>query len=190
MLFTIAILILKLLTAGQRIDVTVCNQDGVADSVISSAKSEADVAFRPIGVQIAWHTCETSLTSALEIRLWKDKLPKTVGAASLDVMGKAYVGGRFGGAVADIYLPAVRSTAQAHAADPGEVMGFVVAHELGHLLLGPGHTPNGLMQAVWGQTQVDAVRQRRLRFNKESAARIRLAIGARRAAEHTDDTEQ
>jgi hypothetical protein len=60
-------------------------------------------------------------------------------------MGKAFVAGRYGGTVADVYLPAIRTTAEEHNADPRVVLGFVVAHELGHLLLGPGHTRDGVM---------------------------------------------
>jgi hypothetical protein len=187
MLSTIAISILQLLTAGRQIDVAICNQDGVAESVISSARRETELVFRAIGVQIVWQTCETSLTSELVVRLWESKVPKTVGPASLDVMGKAFVAGRYGGTVADVYLTAVRATAELHGANPSEVAGVVVAHEIGHLLLGPGHMPNGVMQAVWGQKEVDAVRQRRLRFSKEAARRIRLALGARKASERADD---
>jgi len=190
MLLMMTVVFMKLFTSGQRIDVALCNQDGLSESVMSTAKAETEVVFRPVQVQIVWHGCENSLTSAFVIRLWKDRVPRTVGPASLDVMGKAFVAGPNGGTVADIYLPAIRATAEQHAADPGEVMGLVVAHELGHLLLGPGHTPDGVMQAVWGQKQIDAVRQRRLHFNKEGAERIRLAIGVRAAARTTDDDRE
>ena len=68
-----------------------------------------------------------------------------------------------------------------HHGDSGVLLGFVMAHELGHLLLGAGHTPNGVMQAAWSQKQMDALRQRWLRFTEEGAARIRRALEARTA---------
>jgi predicted Zn-dependent protease len=58
-----------------------------------------------------------------------------------------------------------------------------MAHELGHLLLGAGHTPDGVMQAAWGPKQMDALRQRWLRFTTECATRIRRALEARTAGD-------
>jgi hypothetical protein len=189
MLLTTAVIFWELLTAGQRIDVAVCNPDGVTESVISNAKVETELVYRLMRVRIVWRACETLVTSVSEgrvpaflIRLSNGKPPATVGPASLDVMGEAFVEGRYGGSTADVYFQAVRETAEEHYADPSAVLGFVLAHELGHLLLGPGHTPNGVMQAVWGRREIDALRQRRLRFTREGAARIRLVLGVRMAA--------
>jgi hypothetical protein len=39
----------------------------------------------------------------------------------------------------------IATFAQAHKADPGRILGQVIAHEIGHLILGPGHSPEGLM---------------------------------------------
>jgi Zn-dependent peptidase ImmA (M78 family) len=40
--------------------------------------------------------------------------------------------------MADAYYGAIAQFGNSHQADPAEVLGYVVAHELGHLLLGPG----------------------------------------------------
>lgn len=42
------------------------------------------------------------------------------------------------GTMADAYYGAIAQFGNSHQADPAEVLGYVVAHELGHLLLGPG----------------------------------------------------
>lgn len=176
--------------AGQRINVTVCNLGGVSDSVVSAAKAETELAYLPARVRIVWRACDALPASASQarvpwfvIRLRNDGPPAAAGPASLAVMGKAFVDAR-GGAVADAYFPAIRATAEQRHADEGVLLGFVMAHELGHLLLGPGHTPDGLMQAAWGQKEIEALRQRRLRFTGDGAERIRRALAARTAASH------
>jgi hypothetical protein len=134
-----------------------------------------------------WHDCYAFPPAAGQnqdrwfvIRLRTDKPPLTVGPASFDVMGKAFVEDA-GGYMADAYFQAVQATSEKHHGDSGVLLGFVVAHELGHLLLGAGHTPDGVMQAAWGQRQMDALRQRWLKFNEENATRIRRVLDSRTA---------
>jgi hypothetical protein len=178
--------LLKPLPAGQRINVAVCNLDGINKSLVSRAKEEAELIYRSMQVQIVWRSCTPTFAflspaqSALFlIRLRNDKPPAAAGPASLDVMGKAFVNSPEGGYLADAYLQAIRATSEERHTDAGILLGFVVAHELGHLLLGPGHARDGVMQAVWGESEVEALAQRRLRFNRESAERIQHALEAR-----------
>jgi hypothetical protein len=58
-----------------------------------------------------------------------------------------------------------------------------MSHELGHLILGAGHTPDGVMQAFWGQWQMNALRQRWLKFSRDSAQRIRNKLQSSSVAE-------
>jgi hypothetical protein len=46
------------------------------------------------------------------------------------------------------------------------------AHELGHLLMGPGHRANGIMRAAWGRKELEALHQRRLKFQQAEWAAI------------------
>ena len=46
-----------------------------------------------------------------------------------------------------------------------QLLGYVIAHELGHLLIGAGHRPNGIMRASWGKNELDALNRRHLKFN-------------------------
>ena len=184
-----ALCCVELLTAGQRMNVAVCNLDGVREPIITKAKAETELVFGAAGATIVWRDCGVFLTPAepkrepwFVVRLRTGKPPLTVGPASLDVMGRAFVEEHGGGTMADAYLQAIQATSEQHGGDAGELLGFVMAHELGHLLLGAGHTPDGVMQAAWSQKQMDALRQRWLRFTKEGAARIRLALEARTAA--------
>jgi hypothetical protein len=180
----------ELLAAGQQMNVAVCNLDGVRDAIVAKAKAETDLVYRSAGVTIVWRDCDTFPTPAeLErepwfiVRLRTGKPPLTAGPASLDVMGKAFVEDHGGGTMADAYFQAIQARSKEHHGDSGLLLGFVMAHELGHLLLGPGHTPEGVMQAAWGQRQMDALRQRWLRFTEEGAARVRRALESRTASD-------
>jgi hypothetical protein len=183
----------SLMGAGQQMNVAVCNLGDVRGSVITGAKAETELVYRSAGATIVWHDCEAFPPPAGQthdpwfvIRLRTDKPPQKVGAASLDVMGNAFVE-EHGGYMADAYLQAIQATSELHHGDPSVLLGFVMAHELGHLLLGAGHTPDGVMQAAWGQKQIDAWLQGWLKFNEQSAARIRHALEARTATSDVSD---
>jgi hypothetical protein len=60
--------------------------------------------------------------------------------------------------------------------DSGVLLGYIIAHELGHLLLGPGHAPSGIMRATWDMNDLEAIRQGRLKFSREECARIRKIL--------------
>lgn len=54
-----------------------------------------------------------------------------------------------------------------------------MAHELGHLILGPGHSIDGVMRATWRRKQLDALDKRWLKFTEEDAARLRHGLDDR-----------
>lgn len=66
-----------------------------------------------------------------------------------------------------------------HDADADALLGLVIAHELGHLLLGPGYVDDGVMRAAWKKDELEALRQRRLRFTKSQRERIQQELRAR-----------
>ena len=54
------------------------------------------------------------------------------------------------------------------------VLGHVMAHEMGHLLLGQGgHSRTGLMTADWNRRELERVNQRTFIFNSQQAKEIR-----------------
>jgi hypothetical protein len=47
-----------------------------------------------------------------------------------------------------------------------------VRFELGHLLIGAGHRPNGLMRAALSKKELEALSRRHLKFNEAEQAAI------------------
>jgi hypothetical protein len=59
------------------------------------------------------------------------------------------------------------------------MLGAVMAHELGHLLLGEhSHSSEGLMQAHWSTEQLKNMGMGNLLFDARSAARVRRRAAA------------
>ncbi len=69
-------------------------------------------------------------------------LPKA-DATSLEAMGRALMSVDGAGNMADVYYGAIRERSLLYpVAGADQLMGYTMAHELGHLLIGAGH-PNG-----------------------------------------------
>jgi hypothetical protein len=60
-------------------------------------------------------------------------------------------------------------------------MGYAMAHELGHFLLGAGHRPSGLMRAALSKNELDALNHRHLKFNQAKQAAILRKLRLRAA---------
>ncbi len=168
------------LFSAERMNVSVCNQGRLPEALVVHAQTEAETVFLSMGVQVVWARCEEEVATEeasrgqrFIIRLRADRPPKTAGQASLDALGRSYVSAPGDGYLADIYYKAVQQLAKVHGTDEDGVLGYVIAHELGHLLLGPGHSPHGIMHAPWDTSDAIAVKQRGLKFTNREQERIR-----------------
>jgi len=60
------------------------------------------------------------------------------------------------------------------------ILAYVVTHELGHLLLGPGsHGTMGIMQYHWGRQELGNIARGSMMFTRAEAGRMRVNIQAR-----------
>jgi hypothetical protein len=74
------------------------------------------------------------------------------------------------------YLPRVPRGA-AGTSDIATILGCVIAHELGHLLLGThGHSITGIMKASWDSEQTRRALMSQLSFLPEEGALLRAAL--------------
>ena len=58
---------------------------------------------------------------------------------------------------------------------PAEVLGHAMAHELGHLLLGTGHSSQGLMKGSWTSLDLQLASRGKLRFSPDQAGLLHRA---------------
>jgi hypothetical protein len=179
------------LCAAERMAVSICNLGELPASTVVRAESEVDAVFRPMDIQIQWKGCDDDTAAGpagkawFIVRLRNDNPPETKGKSSLDDMGRAYVGETGHAYLADAYAKAIKQLAARHDADADALLGLVMVHELGHLLLGAGHVPDGIMRAVWKADELEALRQRRLQFNKVQRERILQELRTRAELQET-----
>jgi hypothetical protein len=101
-----------------------------------------------------------------------------------DAFGVAAEGGEgeFGGD-AWIFYDQIKEPAVRGELSLTQILGSVIAHELGHLLLGTNsHSRTGLMRARWSREELLAADLGELNFSKSECERIRNSLVARSQA--------
>lgn len=64
-----------------------------------------------------------------------------------------------------------------------EVLGYAMAHEIGHLLLGHRHSPSGIMRTELKRGELRRIPKARFRFTERQAALLGEAVLARTIAQ-------
>ena len=77
---------------------------------------------------------------------------------------------------AEVFMDAIRNyAAETIASDSSDVLACAMLHEAGHLL-GMGHTRRGVMAEKFGETELAALAQNRLRFTEPEAQAMVAAL--------------
>ncbi len=152
----------------------------VPTDVLLRAKEETARVYADAGVRLAWSDPSRVLPSLTVMIIsspdaWGERVEATtLGAAPGTAEGL--------GRLAYAFFARIRATSQQYRTDVGKLLGYVMAHELGHILLAGGsHPPTGIMSGRWGQFQMDLVAESFLRFTKEEAESIRKSVGDMKA---------
>ena len=78
-----------------------------------------------------------------------------------------------------VFYPRIRAYSAELGHGPSQLLGHVMAHELGHLLLPYGaHSVAGLMRPAWDRAQVRAAAEGLLTFTPDQAGLIREGLRA------------
>jgi hypothetical protein len=162
--------------------VSIFNDAGEPEKVLSDARARATFILARAGISLTWIDCGThgsrpaesgcssiSFPAHLSVRLVRSIAPSgedTFGQAFLDVSGE--------GSYANVYIGALRSSKAANFLREGDLLGTLVVHEVGHLLLGPNsHGPAGLMSARWQPAELQLAAKGLLTFTSEETMRLR-----------------
>jgi hypothetical protein len=106
----------------------------------------------------------------------------------LETLGQS-VADHDGGTYATVFLRAAEEKASDANLPRIVVLAYAAAHEIGHLLLGEAHSPQGLMKATWGAKDFLAMSQNDLHFSPEQARKLTSHYGTPRQAEVDADAE-
>ena len=173
------------------IEVHIYNYSTIAAEMVEGAQHETARIFERIGIATTWLNCPINSQEAirnrtcaipdtptrLTLRLLSNSMADSFGGGG-DIFGSAILPANGGfGVVANVY--ADRMTALADGREFEATLGRVIAHELGHLLLGKNaHSPAGIMRAHW-RVQDLTLTQAVMSFLPSEAKRIRVQITAR-----------
>jgi hypothetical protein len=150
------------------IDLQMRNDAGVAAHVLEKSRAEVTRIFASAGVAVRW--TETAP------RVTVDIVGQVLGyaRAASPVMGVALR--KANGPTAQVFFRQVQQFAHAHRIEISTMLAYVIAHEIGHLLLpANAHSPTGVMQAGWDRALIRDAASGSLTFTEPQAARIRAA---------------
>jgi hypothetical protein len=157
---------------GSAITVLVFNFRQAPAETLVNAEKEAGRILEQVGVPVTWRDCPTG----------EEPCKKGPGRVFILAMMAAPVQNKFEDTISGYALPPDRFAAvyydylprmpggESNKNDTALVLGCVIAHELGHLLLGAhGHSIAGIMQARWGIEQTQLALMSQLSFLPEEA---------------------
>ncbi len=181
---------------GMSIVVRVYDYAGVSRGTLAKAEKEASRIYGEAGVELAWLDCATSQPEAekhpacelpsgtlpVDLRI----LPASMAArmkSNCDELGRALPSSRTGSAsTAWVFNQRVQLLAESKVADRAQILGHAMAHEIGHLLLGPNHHSKwGIMRAEWDRQHLEEASQGQLLFTPDQGRLIRSELRARAA---------
>ena len=151
--------------AGLHVAVAICEARTMPPDIVASAERIAGDVYRAIGVAIEWSNagCATD-----EQRLTVNLIPRQ--ASTLDVTDVTLGFAEPGTTVATILYDRVAAFARRFHVKRDVLLGYTIAHEIGHLLLPPNsHSWQGVMRPV---INLEEAAKKRLRFTREQGEQI------------------
>lgn len=173
--------------AGQAdavVSVYIENWAGVSDDVLGNARDVAGKAFQDAGIEIRWDSCRVGhiLESECGREMQENEILVQIRPGGHKTMPNA--GGQAtpsdaqrGRGLVVIYYGRLKRTAEELSLARGVALGYVMAHEIGHLLLPTGeHSSYGVMRARLDRVDWLFARQSRLHFDNQQAGKMRAGI--------------
>jgi hypothetical protein len=182
--------------------VRVYDTTGIASPLRASALDTARLTLGRTGASIAWlecaardrlKKCENAIAGGeLILRIVRaggTRRGAASGTAALRSpaaplpLGDAFVDrGSQAGVLATVYLDRITALADASGASVAVLLGYAIAHEIGHLLLGnTTHSARGLMRPLWSRDEVRRGRAADWTFTDGEAQAIRGRLASTRA---------
>jgi hypothetical protein len=152
------------------------------------AAAGIDVTWLPCGDEAVVSLCDRPLAPG-ELSVRFASLPAAPSAHGQLQLGYSLVDTRaHEGTLATVYVDRVQWLAGQAGSDSTTLLGFAVAHELGHLLLGTNaHATSGLMRALWSRGELQHAKVKDWLFSRDEGARMRASLERRnglRFSEH------
>ncbi|HSB17984.1 MAG TPA: hypothetical protein VLE22_26270 [Bryobacteraceae bacterium] len=178
-----------------RLRVFMYNYAETSQSLVDRARRETSMIFRRAGVEIEWVQCTLSMRNApqqlcsmrrgpanLELRLLPRRMAGRMRLGSNAAGFALQPLDGVPGVLANVFPDHAADLATNSGLDRGVMLGHLIAHELGHLLLGIGsHSTGGMMAAPWGRRELSWAMKGCLTFSRPEAEKIRSRLLLRSA---------
>jgi hypothetical protein len=173
------------LTAGQTataqtleqpiVHVVLMDRAAVPADTLERAQNDTTRVFELSGITLVWVDAETCQAPCLTV--WIVMRPMGPKSRDSRVLGIAPGTKEVRGTNVWIFYPRIQAHSANLGMDASELLGHVMAHELGHLLLPyDAHSFAGVMRPAWDRAQVANALDGRLTFMPAQAALIRARL--------------
>jgi len=171
-----------------RVSVMVFDQAGVPDRLLSEARERAGTILGKAGVEVGWIDCHRPANVSVCATVAElDRLFLTIVTEDNrqvfgeDVLGRSVPGDHGShGVYARVFYKHVQLRADQERVSPAQLLGLAMAHEFGHLLLGPkAHSAEGIMRANWSRRDMELGAKGQLRFTDQQVRLIRADVQSR-----------
>jgi hypothetical protein len=174
------------------ITISVYDYANVSTGLLISAEEDARRIFRQAGVETVWTTCLPKLEKVQpndcyavdNSHLMLKILPRAISAQARDrsdVLGTALVDDKGVGYYAYVFYDSVQRVAEERKLGHA-MLGDVLAHEIGHLLLGSNsHSVSGIMSAHWRGEELRRISEGSMLFTPSQSRMLRDRLESPRA---------
>jgi hypothetical protein len=165
------------------LDVLVFNYSSAPTAVLVKAAAETSQIFARSGIDFAWTYCGPRTSPQPSPACRSENAPGEIRVRVLSShSNNSFHDSIFGFAIAPTFATVYYDSAQlllkttgASDSDLPVIFGSLIAHEIGHLLIGDNqHTASGIMQARWDIQQVQQLLKGALQFTPQQATRMGL----------------
>ena len=174
-----------------QVTISVYDYAHIPTGLLSAAEEDAQRVFRKAGVETVWTTClpkpekaKSDSCDAVDANhLVLKVLPHAIAANVRDrgdVLGSAILDDKGLGFYAHVFYDRVQRVAEERKLGHA-LLGDVLAHEIGHLLLGSNsHSVSGIMSAHWNGEELRRISEGSMFFAANQARMIRDRIASRK----------
>jgi hypothetical protein len=174
-----------------KLTVQVYNSASVAPGTLIAAEDEGARIFREMGIAVRWLNCPLTISEAaanpiciapvppsrIAVRITSE-MPANLAESSLGVAFTET------GIYVTIYYPRVEESAKEGIANHSQILGHAIAHEMGHMLLGPvPHSRFGIMRGAWTAEDLRSIAMGAFLFKPYQSVLIRQAAMRRMQGE-------
>lgn len=178
----------NLRASASDITINVYNDARVEENTLEKAQAEATRILSQAGINAEWINCkglqpQQVLSPSCSLPMSQTHLALRVVPFQMEggdsALGVAFLDENQPGVQADIFYPSLDGLCRDAGTSRSLVLGDVIAHEIGHLLLGThSHSARGIMRPHWHNQELDQIGKGTLLFTDTQAHTMRTRLMA------------